>query len=243
MERERLDTAMVKRGIVHSRVRARERITQEGVLVDGVVMHKPAAPVSPDNVIELLGKDIQWVSRAGIKLDAALNEWNIDVTDMVCLDVGASTGGFTDALLAHGARCVYAVDVGTDQLAEQLQENERVISLEQSDIRSVSKEHIPEAVDIATIDTSFISLTQVLPAVTPFVKSGGDIIALIKPQFELGKGGTERGIVTDPTAHREAITRVRDTATTLDLQEQRIMTSPITGGSGNTEFLIWLKKK
>ena len=183
-----------------------------------------------------------FVSRGGLKLQKALDEFNIDVTGLVALDVGASTGGFTDCLLQRGARKVFAVDVGYGQLAWKLRQDERVVSLEKTNIRHLTADRLPEAPDIAVIDASFISLAKVLPATLALLRDGGSIIALIKPQFEVGKGEVGKGgIVRDPAAHERVVEAVRQTAREVGLIVAGLCESPITGADGNREFLILLE--
>jgi len=182
-KKERLDKLLVERGLVKSRERAKALIMAGKVTVNGQVVDKAGASVPADSVIEVKGEDIPYVSRGGLKLETAINEFGLDVKDFTCLDVGASTGGFTDCLLQHGAKKVYAVDVGKGQLDWKLRNDPRVISIEQFNARYLTDKEIPEKVDLIVIDVSFISLTKILPVVKQFLKPEGKIVALIKPQF------------------------------------------------------------
>jgi len=239
MAGERLDVALVNRARFASRERAQEAIAAGMVRVNGQVITKPARKVGPDDQIEVTGDPIGYVGRGGLKLEGALDRFGIDPSDLVCLDVGASTGGFTDCLLRRGARRVYAVDVGRDQLHPSLRADSRVVVMEETDIRSV--EGLPEPVALAAVDVSFISLTLVLPAVVRLLAPGGQIVALIKPQFEVGPGGVGKGgIVRDPAQHRAAVERVLARARELGLACRQVIESPILGTEGNREFLAWL---
>ncbi len=192
-----------------------------------------------DDRIEVAGDPIGYVGRGGLKLQGALDRFGIDPAGRVCLDVGASTGGFTDCLLRRGARRVYAVDVGRDQLHPSLRADSRVVAMEETDIRAV--EALPEPVALAAVDVSFISLTLVLPAVVRLLAPDGQIVALIKPQFEVGPGGVGKGgIVRDPAQHRRAVDRVLAAAEALGLACRQVIESPILGTEGNREFLAWL---
>ncbi|MFB5083422.1 TlyA family RNA methyltransferase [Symbiobacterium thermophilum] len=238
MAGERLDVALVSRGHFPSRERAQEAIAAGMVRVNGRVITKPARKVDPGDAIEVTGDPIGYVGRGGLKLQGALDQFGIDPAGRVCLDVGASTGGFTDCLLRRGARRVYAVDVGRDQLHPSLRQDPRVVVMEETDIRSVAA--LPEPVELAAVDVSFISLTLVLPAVARLLAPAGQIVALIKPQFEVGPGGVGKGgIVRDPAQHRLAVDRVLRRAAELGLACVRVIDSPILGTEGNREFLAW----
>lgn len=239
MAGERLDVALVTRGHFASRERAQEAVAAGMVRVNGQVITKPARRVGQDDRIEVAGDPIGYVGRGGLKLQGALDRFGIDPAGRVCLDVGASTGGFTDCLLRRGARRVYAVDVGRDQLHPSLRADSRVVAMEETDIRAV--EALPEPVALAAVDVSFISLTLVLPAVVRLLAPDGQIVALIKPQFEVGPGGVGKGgIVRDPAQHRRAVDRVLAAAEALGLACRQVIESPILGTEGNREFLAWL---
>jgi len=242
-KKERLDKLMVQRGLVPSREKAQAIIMAGMVRVDGQLARKPGQMVKEDVKIEVLGDPIPYVSRGGVKLEAALDRFSVPVEGKICMDVGASTGGFTDCLLQRGAERVYAVDVGWGQLHWKLRNDPRVVVLERRNIRYLPKEEIPEGIDLATIDTSFISLKLVIPAVLKFLKEQAEIIALIKPQFEVGKGEVERGgVVKDPRKHEKVIREIREFVQSLGLSPQGVMESPLLGPKGNREFFIYIKK-
>ncbi len=241
-KKERLDKVLVAKGLVESRQRARALIMEGRVLVDDVPVVKPGTMVAPDASIRLKGCEIAYVSRGGLKLEGALREFNIDVTGRVAMDVGASTGGFTDCLLKHGAKRVYAVDVGYGQLHWSLRNDPRVVPIERTNIRYMKAESVPEKVDIVTIDVSFISLLKVVPGVLKFLKKGGEIVALVKPQFEVGKGRVDRGgIIRSEEKRLEALNNVINKLQELGLEVRGRCTSPIKGQKGNVEYFIYLK--
>jgi 23S rRNA (cytidine1920-2'-O)/16S rRNA (cytidine1409-2'-O)-methyltransferase len=202
-------------------------------------LDKPGRQVAPDIAIEIRGQDHPWVSRGGLKLDHALAAFEIDVAGACCLDVGASTGGFTDVLLARGAAKVYAVDVGHGQLAWKLRNDAHVIVLERTNARRLTAEQIPEPVDVVVCDASFIGLEVVLPAALSLASSGAHLIALIKPQFEVGKGEVGKGgVVRDPALHRRVVARIEAWVAAQGWRVLGVTESPITGPEGNKEFLI-----
>lgn len=203
---------------------------------------KAATLVHTDSEVFVLERDIPWVSRAGLKLNAALTSWDIDVANQVCLDIGASTGGFTDVLLQKGARTVYALDVGHDQLADRLRRDPRVISLEGVNIRSVDPELFSLPPSLITIDVSFISLTLVLPAAVRLLAPAGKVIVLVKPQFEVGKEAIKKGIVRDPVLHERVLRKIERLAAGLGLAPTGTLPSPILGVKGNKEFLVLLEQ-
>jgi len=242
--KERLDKILVDRGMVPSRERAKALIMEGKVFVNNVPVTKAGSMVAPDVAVELKGADIPYVSRGGLKLDAALKQFNISLDDKIAMDVGASTGGFTDCLLQHGARKVYCVDVGYGQLAWKLRQDPRVVLIERTNIRYLEKNKVPDVIDIVTIDASFISLAKVVPPVLEFLDSKGEIVALIKPQFEVGKGEVDKGgIVKDDVKRLAAVERVRETLESLGLETAGLIQSPIFGQKGNIEFLIYLTRK
>ncbi|MDX9819667.1 MAG: TlyA family RNA methyltransferase, partial [Desulfococcus multivorans] len=205
-DKKRLDLRVVELGMAQTRQRARALVMAGKILVNGVPVDKPGALVSTSDPIRMKGEDIPYVSRGGLKLAAGLAAFQVSVRGKACLDVGASTGGFTDCLLQHGAAHVYAVDVGYGQLAWKLREDPRVTVIERTNIRLMDPTALPSPVDLATIDTSFISLKIVVPAVLAFMKPGGGILALIKPQFEVGKGNVGKGgVVRDAGLHDQVI--------------------------------------
>lgn len=235
----RLDQALVERGLVGSRQQGQVLIRAGMVTVSGAIVARPDQPVTPGADIALKGQ-ARFVSRGGEKLDAALGEFAIDVRGRVCLDVGASTGGFTDVLLQRGAAGVIAVDVGYGQLAWPLRQDPRVHVLERVNIRQL--EQLPLPATLATVDVSFISLRQVLPQVKRLLDPPGDVIALVKPQFEVGKGQVGRGgVVRDPAQHDEVLRTLRDAAQGLGYRWLAQTVSPITGAKGNREFFVHLR--
>jgi 23S rRNA (cytidine1920-2'-O)/16S rRNA (cytidine1409-2'-O)-methyltransferase len=212
------------------------------VRVNGQRVDKPGTWVAETDAIELAGGDLPFVSRGGLKLDAALSHFALDVSGMVCLDVGASTGGFTDCLLKRGAARVYAVDVGYGQLAWSLRQDERVVVIERTNIRTLAAAAVPQPVDLAVIDVAFISLRLVVPAVLPFLKAAGLILALIKPQFEVGRGHVGKGgVVSDPRQHAQVISDLTRLFAELRLSSSEALPSPIRGPKGNQEFFVRLR--
>jgi 23S rRNA (cytidine1920-2'-O)/16S rRNA (cytidine1409-2'-O)-methyltransferase len=240
-EKQRLDKLMVERGLAPSREKAQALIMAGQVVVEDHTVDKAGQQVSVSAVIRIKGDVLPYVSRGGLKLRKALDHFNIDVNGLIAIDVGASTGGFTDCLLQGGAARVLAVDVGHGQLAWKLQQDPRVISFEKTNIRYLTSQQIGEQPDLAVIDASFISLAKVLPATAGLLRRGGRIIALIKPQFEVGKGEVGKGgIVRDPLGWEKAIDGVRRVAREIGLVDGGLCESPITGADGNKEFLILL---
>lgn len=238
----RLDQLLFKKGITESREKARALIIEGKVIVNGEKIEKPGSMVDESAEITICGETLPYVSRGGLKLEHALKEFSINVRQKVAMDVGASTGGFTDCLLQHGAKRVYAIDVGYGQLAWKLRTDPRVIPIERTNIRYLSRDKIPEDIDIVTVDVSFISLKLVIPKVIEFLKPGGEIIALIKPQFEVGRGEVDRGgIVKDPEKRRKAVEEIKRFFETLNLNVIGTVESPIKGQKGNIEYLIYAK--
>lgn len=240
MAKLRLDQLLVERGLAESRTRAQALIMSGNVLVAGKPVDKAGHSVPQDVEIILKGRDHPWVSRGGLKLVHALEHFAIDPTDLVAMDVGSSTGGFTDVLLTHGAARVYAVDSGTNQLAWKLRQDERVIVHEQTSARILTSAHIPEPIDIIVCDASFISLAKVLERPLSFAAHGARLVALIKPQFEAGRADVGKGgVVRDPAIHERVCGDVQAWLASLPgWQVIGITTSPITGPEGNVEFLI-----
>ena len=240
--KERADRLLVDRGLVVSRERAKALIMAGEVVAGDHKVDKPGQLI--DTGLELRIKDdIPFVSRGGLKLQKALDFFAINVDSAVALDVGASTGGFTDCLLQRGARRVFAVDVGYGQLAWKLRQDTRVLCLEKTNIRYLEPQQLPETPDIAVIDASFISLDKVLPNTVRLVRSKGTVVALIKPQFEVGKGEVGKGgVVRDPEKHSAVIDSVCALAGSLNLQVVGVTESPLLGPKGNKEFLVCLKK-
>ncbi len=240
--KERLDKLLFDKGLAPSRERARALVMEGKVLINGHPAAKAGEQVGPDAAIELKGEDIPYVSRGGLKLEAAINHFGISLRDKIAMDVGSSTGGFTDVMLQGGARRVYCIDVGYGQLAWKLRQDSRVVLLERTNIRHLEGNRLPESIDIASIDVSFISLNKVVPKVIEFLKKGGEIVALIKPQFEVGKGEVGKGgIVKDAAKRQVAVQRVQSELEGLGLQTVGIIESPILGQKGNVEYLIYAK--
>lgn len=242
-KKTRVDKLLVERGLAESREKAVAMIMAGEVFVNGKAVLKPGTFVYEDCNIKIESKRPAYISRGGIKLEGALDAFSIDVRGKVIMDVGASTGGFTHCLLMRGAERVYAIDVGYGQLAWILRQDPRVIVMERTNIRYLPRERIPEEIHIATIDVSFISLEKVIPRVMEFLKKDGEIVALIKPQFEVGKGEVGKGgIVREVEKHQKVIERIKSFCTGLGLQVMGIVKSPIPGADGNTEYFIHLKK-
>lgn len=240
MPKRRLDLLLVERGLCPSRSQAQGEIQAGNVLVDGTPVDKPGALVLEGAKIELRER-ARYVGRGGLKLEWALRAFGIDVQGKTALDIGASTGGFTDCLLQHGAERVYAVDVGYGQLAWQLRQDERVIVLERMNARYLKLEDVGERVDLATVDVSFISLKRILPPLLPIVKEGGDLIPLVKPQFEAGRSQVKRGVVRAPAVHLEVLEDLSHfVREELGISLLDVTASPIKGPKGNIEFLLHL---
>lgn len=240
----RLDLLLVERGLVPSRARAQAEIKAGRVLVRGVAAAKPSQEFEPDTEVSLEDPAIPYVSRAGLKLAHALDQFGIPSKDKIVLDVGASTGGFTDVVLTRGATRVYAVDVGRDQLSPKFSSDPRVISLEGQDARTLTGEQIPDPIDLVVCDVSFISATKVLPHACRFSADVARLVVLVKPQFEVGRAAIGKGgIVKDATARQESIEAVRNAVETMSgWTVSGCVESPITGGSGNVEFLMGARK-
>ncbi len=237
--KDRLDKVLVDRGLVKSRERARALIMEGKVFVAGGRVSKAGTMVGTDADISLLDQDIPYVSRGGLKLDAALAFFGIDPAGMVVMDVGCSTGGFTDCVLKKNARKVYAIDVGYGQFDWSLRGDPRVVLLEKTNIRYLEQEIVPERIDLAVIDVSFISLLKVLPRVFDFLSPKGRVLALVKPQFEVGRGLVGKGgIVRDESARLDAVERVREGIAEMGYAAQGIFESPVRGQKGNIEYFI-----
>lgn len=239
--RDRLDRVLVTRGLASSREQASRMILAGTVRVNGVLTDKQAALVPAEAAIDVALGTVPYVSRGGGKLAAALDAWSVDPAGLVAMDVGASTGGFTDCLLQRGARRVYAVDVGYGQLDWKLRQDARVVVLDRQNIRYLDRAAVPEPVDLAVIDVSFISLTLVLPCVAPFLGRPARVIALVKPQFEVGKGQVGRGgIVRDDEQRRAVTAKVLACAESLGFRSLGVLDSPVPGQKGNREILLGL---
>lgn len=240
----RIDQLLVERGLAESRTRAQALVMAGYVMLGDKKADKPGLQVAEDVAVSVKGQDHPWVSRGGIKLAHALEQFGIDVTGAVAIDVGSSTGGFTDVLLGKGAARVYAVDSGTNQLAWKLRQDPRVIAHEQTSARILSADHIPEPVDLIVCDASFISLSKVLERPMTFARPGAQMVALIKPQFEAGRGEVGKGgVVRDSAVHARVCDAVagwlEDSGWTVKGRTE----SPITGPKGNVEFLIWAARE
>ncbi|MGF1566019.1 MAG: TlyA family RNA methyltransferase [Flavobacteriales bacterium] len=238
----RLDQYLVRSGLVSSRERAGEMIRRGAVKANGVVVDRPGKKFDTEPAVELLEAPMPWVSRGALKLLAALDAFSVDVDGRTCLDVGASTGGFTEVLLERGAKKVYALDAGTDQLAERLRMDDRVVSLEQQNIRTAPDDLLGEKVSLVVVDVSFISLKLILPELKRFTAPGADVIALVKPQFEVGPAGLNKhGVVKNEKLQQFALREVVANAENVGYRVAEPIESPVKGGEGNTEYLIHLK--
>lgn len=239
--KERLDKILVDRGLVKSRERAHALIMEGKALVDGHAVTKAGTMVALDAGITLRGEGMPYVGRGGLKLDAALEHFGIDPAGKIVMDIGCSTGGFTDCLLKKGARKVYAIDVGYGQFDWSLRRDERIVLLEKTNIRYLEKEAVPDLLDLAVIDVSFISLLKVLPKTLEFLKQEGEVLALIKPQFEVGRGMVGKGgIVKDEARRMTAVENVREGAEAVGFRTLGIFESPVRGQKGNIEYFIHL---
>ena len=242
MKKIRLDQLVFDRGFTESRERAKTTIMSGLVYVNGQKADKPGMPVDPEAKLEVRGEALPFVSRGGFKLDKALKVFPVDPAGKLCIDCGASTGGFTDVLLQHGARKVYSVDVGYGQLAWKLRTDERVVNLERTNLRYVTHEQIPEELDLAVMDVSFISIRLVLPAVKELLKPGADYICLIKPQFEAGREEVgKKGVVRDPAVHEQVVRGILEFVPSIGFTVMGLDFSPIKGPEGNIEYICHLK--
>lgn len=240
--RARIDRLLVERGLVESRERAARIILGGGVRIGDRVVDKPGALVDPSAEVRVSGADMPYVSRGGLKLEGALRHWDVDAHGRVAIDVGASTGGFTDCLLQHGAACVIALDVGYGQLAWRLRTDPRVVVMERTNIRFVCPEQLPRAPSLAVVDVSFISLRLVLPVVGGLMAPPGEILALVKPQFEVGKGRVGKGgVVRDPASQDAAVAAIAAAAAGLGMRVRGSVESPIRGPKGNREFFLYMQ--
>ena len=241
--RLRLDAALVEQGLAQSRERAKALIMSGVVFVNGQKVDKPGEEIKDGADIRVNGSDIKYVSRGGLKLEKAMSAFQLSLNDCICMDIGASTGGFTDCMLQNGAKKVYAVDVGYGQLAWKLRTDERVINLERTNIRYVTQEQVPEPIDFASIDVSFISLTLVLPVAFSLLKNNGEVVCLVKPQFEAGKGKVgKKGVVREPEIHLEVLQKIANTLPEIGFTLLGADYSPVKGPEGNIEYLYYLKK-
>ncbi|QZY56951.1 TlyA family RNA methyltransferase [Crassaminicella profunda] len=243
-EKNRLDIILVEKGFFDSREKAKTSIMAGIVFVDNQRVDKAGTKVDSDAKFEIKGKVMPYVSRGGLKLEKAMNEFHIDLKNKKTLDIGASTGGFTDCMLINGATKVFSIDVGYGQLAWKLRQDERVVVMERTNIRYVTKEDINDEIDFASIDVSFISLKLVLPVAKKLIKENGEIVALIKPQFEAGREKVgKKGVVRDIKVHKEVIHQILSFALDMGLTLKGLSFSPIKGPEGNIEYLAYLVNK
>jgi len=239
----RLDVAITERGLTESREKAKAVIMAGSVFVNGQKVTKSGTTINEEDKIEIKGDKLPFVSRGGLKLDKAIRSFNIDLKDKVCMDIGASTGGFTDCMLQNGAKKVYSVDVGYGQLAWKLRTDERVINMERTNFRYLKPEQINEKLDFASVDVSFISLDKILPVMYGLLKDNALSVCLIKPQFEAGREKVgKKGVVRESATHIEVVEKVVNLAKQLDFSVIGIDFSPIKGPEGNIEYLLFLKK-
>ncbi len=243
VKKERLDRLLVEKGVTPTGEKARALIMAGKVAVEGKVVDKPGTKIDSEASIQVRGEASPYVSRGGEKLEGALKTFGIDPKGLVVMDVGASTGGFTDCILQKGAQKVYAVDVGYGQLAWKLQRDPRVVTLERRNIRHLKREEVAEEIDLILIDASFISVEKFLAHLLGFLKKGGTILSLIKPQFEVGKGEVGKGgVVRNPALHQKVIDRISNFCRGLRLEILGVAESPLFGPKGNKEFFIYLRK-
>ncbi len=242
-EKTRLDIAVFEGGFCESREKAKALIMAGVVYINNQKADKPGLIVKPTDVLEVRDNPLKYVSRGGLKLEKAMQNFPITLDDCICADIGASTGGFTDCMLQNGASKVYAIDVGYGQLAWKLRTNERVINLERTNFRYVTKEQIPDELDFASIDVSFISLSKILPTLNPLLKDDGKVVCLIKPQFEAGKDKVgKKGVVRDISVHIEVVENTTNFMLEFGFSVLGLTFSPIKGPEGNIEYLAFLQK-
>ncbi|MCI5588582.1 MAG: TlyA family RNA methyltransferase [Lachnospiraceae bacterium] len=242
-KKERLDVLLVKRGLAQSREKAKAIIMTGNVFVKNQREDKAGSTFEEDVEIEVKGNEMKYVSRGGYKLEKAIDLWGVPLEDKTCMDVGSSTGGFTDCMLQNGASKVYAIDVGTNQLAWKLRQDDRVISMEKTNIRYVTHENVPEDIQFASIDVAFISLTKVLVPVRNLLAHDGRVVCLVKPQFEAGREKVgKKGVVRDISVHEEVVCNVMTYAIAIGFKILELSFSPIKGPEGNIEYLLYIEK-
>lgn len=242
-KKERLDVLLVKRGLAQSREKAKAIIMTGNVFVKNQREDKAGSTFEEDVEIEVKGNEMKYVSRGGYKLEKAIDLWGVPLEDKICMDVGSSTGGFTDCMLQNGASKVYAIDVGTNQLAWKLRQDDRVISMEKTNIRYVTHENVPEDIQFASIDVAFISLTKVLVPVRNLLAHDGRVVCLVKPQFEAGREKVgKKGVVRDIKVHEEVVCNVMTYAIAIGFKILELSFSPIKGPEGNIEYLLYIEK-
>lgn len=243
-KKERLDVLLVKRAIAASREKAKAIIMTGNVFVNGQREDKAGSTFPEDAQIEIKGTPMKYVSRGGYKLEKAVELWEVPLEGKICMDVGSSTGGFTDCMLQNGASKVYAIDVGTNQLAWKLRQDERVISMEKTNIRYVTHEQVEEDIAFSSIDVAFISLTKVLVPVRDLLGDGGRVVCLVKPQFEAGREKVgKKGVVRDKKVHLEVVCQIMTYAISIGFEVLELSFSPIKGPEGNIEYLLYIEKK
>lgn len=241
--KKRIDVLLFERGLAPSREKARTLIMAGSVYVNNQKFDKPGDTVSDDAEIEVRGSTLKYVSRGGLKLEKAMQLFPIDLNGKICMDIGASTGGFTDCMLQNGAQRVYSVDVGYGQLAWQLRQDPRVVNLERTNARYLTREQVPEEIDFFSVDVSFISLRIILPAVRPLLRDGGQAVCLIKPQFEAGREKVgKKGVVRDRAVHEEVVETICRFALENGYSVLGLTFSPVKGPEGNIEYLVYLEK-
>lgn len=242
-KKERLDVLLVKRGFAQSREKAKAIIMSGNVFVKNQREDKAGSMFDENVEIEVKGMAMKYVSRGGYKLEKAIDLWEVPIDNKICMDVGSSTGGFTDCMLQNGAKKVYAIDVGTNQLAWKLRQDERVISMEKTNIRYVTDENVPDKIEFASIDVAFISLTKVLVPVRNLLSQNGKVVCLVKPQFEAGREKVgKKGVVRDKKVHEEVICNVMTYAIAIGFKILELSFSPIKGPEGNIEYLLYIEK-
>lgn len=242
-KKERLDVLLVKRGLAESREKAKAIIMTGNVFVEEQREDKAGSTFAEDAQIRIKGTPMKYVSRGGYKLEKAMELWHVPLQDKLCMDVGSSTGGFTDCMLQNGAVKVYAIDVGTNQLAWKLRQDERVVSMEKTNIRYVTPEDIADPIDFSSIDVAFISLTKVLIPVWNLLKNGGRVVCLVKPQFEAGREKVgKKGVVRDKKVHEEVVCNIMTYALSMGFEILGLSYSPIKGPEGNIEYLLYIEK-
>lgn len=242
-KKERLDVLLVKRGLAESREKAKAIIMTGNVFVEEQREDKAGSTFAEDAQIRIKGTPMKYVSRGGYKLEKAMELWHVQLQDKLCMDVGSSTGGFTDCMLQNGAVKVYAIDVGTNQLAWKLRQDERVVSMEKTNIRYVTPEDIADPIDFSSIDVAFISLTKVLIPVWNLLKNGGRVVCLVKPQFEAGREKvSKKGVVRDKKVHEEVVCHIMTYALSMGFEILGLSYSPIKGPEGNIEYLLYIEK-
>lgn len=238
MSKTRLDVALVERGLCESRQKAQAAIMAGLTTVNGAKVTKAGAGVAPDDVLEVKGPAIPYVSRGGLKLEKAMKLWNIDLTGKICADIGASTGGFSDCMLQYGAAKVYAVDTGYGKLDWKIRTDPRVIALERTNARYLTHEQVPDELDFASVDVSFISLRLILPALRGVIRDGGEVVCLVKPQFEAGRENVgKKGVVRDPAIHLQVLEHFLEHTKENEFSVKALTFSPIKGPEGNIEYL------